>query len=86
MRPATDPCASAPPARLPASDIDRLVVAETSAIDEEDEADRCEAIAADPVLTTPAYRQAAHSQRIEAAGGTRQNLCRDCRGQVLARA
>jgi hypothetical protein len=52
---------------LPASDIDRLVVAETSAIDEEDEADRREAIAADPVLTTPAYRQAAQSQRIEAA-------------------
>jgi len=51
---------------LPASDIDRLVVAETAAIDSEDEADRREAIAADPVLTTPAYRQAAHSQRIEA--------------------
>jgi hypothetical protein len=52
---------------LPASDLDRLVVAETSAIDEEDEADRREAIAADPVLTTPANRQAAQSQRIEAA-------------------
>lgn len=52
---------------LPASDIDRLVVAETSAVDEEDEADRREAIAADPVLTTPAHRQAAQSQRIEAA-------------------
>jgi hypothetical protein len=52
---------------LPSSDIDRLVVAETSAIDAEDEADRREAIAADPVLTTPAYRQAAHSQRIQSA-------------------
>jgi len=52
---------------LPASDINRLVLAETSAIDAEDEADRREAIAADPVLTTPAYRQAAQSQRIEAA-------------------
>jgi len=51
---------------LPTSDIDRLVVAETAAIDSEDEADRREAIAADPVLTTPAYRQAARSQRIEA--------------------
>ena len=39
---------------LPASDIDRLVVAEISAIDSEDEAGRREAIAADPVLTTPA--------------------------------
>ncbi len=52
---------------LPASDIDRLVLAETAAIDAEDEADRREAIAADPVLTTPAYRQAAQSQRVEAA-------------------
>jgi hypothetical protein len=52
---------------LPASDIDRLVIAETSAIDAEDEADRREAIAADPVLSNPAYRQAAQSQRIEAA-------------------
>ena len=52
---------------LPASDLNRLVLAETSAIDAEDEADRREAIAADPVLTTPAYRQAAQSQRIEAA-------------------
>lgn len=52
---------------LPASDIDRLVLAETSAIDAEDEADRRETIAADPVLTTPAYRQAAQSGRIEAA-------------------
>ena len=51
---------------LPASDIDRLVVAETAAIDSEDEAERREAIAADPVLTTPANRQAARSQRIEA--------------------
>ncbi|MDB5359737.1 MAG: hypothetical protein JWO51_1034 [Rhodospirillales bacterium] len=52
---------------LPASDIDRLVIAETSAIDAEDEADRREAIAADPVLSNPAYRQAAQNQRIEAA-------------------
>lgn len=52
---------------LPASDIDRLVVAETSAVDSEDEADRRAMIAADPVLTTPAYRQAARSQRVEAA-------------------
>jgi len=52
---------------LPASDIDRLVLAETAAIDAEDEADRREAIAADPVLTTPAYRQAAQSQRVAAA-------------------
>lgn len=52
---------------LPASDIDGLVVAETAAIDAEDEADRREAIAADPILTTPAYRQAAQSRRIEAA-------------------
>jgi hypothetical protein len=48
---------------LPASDIDRLVEAETSAIDAEDEADRREMIAADPVLSTPAYRQAAAAER-----------------------
>jgi hypothetical protein len=48
---------------LPASDIDRLVQAETSAIDAEDEADRRDAIAADPVLSTPAYRQAAAAER-----------------------
>ncbi|HLZ65620.1 MAG TPA: hypothetical protein VKQ29_05280 [Aliidongia sp.] len=52
---------------LPASDLDRLVAAETSAIDAEDEADRREAIAADPVLTTPAYRQMAQGQRLKAA-------------------
>jgi hypothetical protein len=52
---------------LPAASLDRLVVAETSAIDAEDEADRREAIAADPVLTTPANRQTAQAQRSEAA-------------------
>jgi len=49
---------------LPASDLDRLVEAETSAIDAEDEADRRQAIAEDPVLSTPAYRQAAAAQRL----------------------
>jgi hypothetical protein len=52
---------------LPDADLDRLVVAETSAIDGEDEANRRETIAADPVLTTPARRQAAQSHRIDAA-------------------
>ena len=52
---------------LPAASLDRRVVAETATIDAEDEADRREAIAADPVLTTPAYRQSAQAQRSEAA-------------------
>jgi hypothetical protein len=52
---------------LPDSDLNRLVEAETSAIDAEDEANRREWIAADPVLTTPAERQAALSHRVEAS-------------------